>query len=86
MNVARGTAGVLPAVRRVAYTDVTLDLRERGQDRGFMVWADGLPCSPSWQDKGAAQAYADQLLAGRAPEFRPSSQALWDAGECGLRR
>lgn len=44
------------------------------RDGGESVWLvsfDGRVCSPSWREKGPAQAYLEALKAGaRAPEYR----------------
>lgn len=54
-------------------TEVTRDIREKS---GWMVWVNGNPTTPTFNSKGAAQAYADQLQGGkRKPEF--SLQSKW---------
>lgn len=49
--------------------EVTIDPAEK-QDTYWMVWYEGVPCSPRWTQKGPAEAYRDMLLRGaRKPEM-----------------
>lgn len=51
-------------------TQVIIDVRNPGMGKGWMVLVDGWACSPSWDSKVAAQAYADAIVEGkRQPEF-----------------
>lgn len=53
-------------------TEVTVDIRE---GEGWMVWVDNQPTSPTFNSKGAAEAYADGIKQGhRKPEFHSTQE------------